>query len=58
MKKLFGGIDLTWSKIIIAVIIAGGFTAVMAIIPRFTILLSMRLRQRWRDGSYLGSSSL
>ena len=32
-KKLFGGIDLTWPKVIIAAIVAGVFTAAMAIIP-------------------------
>ena len=33
IKKLFGGIDLTWPKLIAAAVIAGVFTAVMAIIP-------------------------
>ena len=33
IKKLFGGIDLTWPKLIIAAVIAGVFTAAMAIIP-------------------------
>ena len=33
IKKLFGGINLTWPKVIIAAVIAGGFTAAMAIIP-------------------------
>ncbi|MBR4745061.1 MAG: hypothetical protein IK082_12870 [Oscillospiraceae bacterium] len=33
LKKLFGGIDLTWPKLIIAAIAAGAFTAVMALIP-------------------------
>ena len=32
-NKLFGGIHLTWPKVIIAAVIAGVFTAVMAIIP-------------------------
>ncbi|MCR4717381.1 MAG: hypothetical protein K5656_09375, partial [Lachnospiraceae bacterium] len=32
-KKLFGGINLTWPKLIIAAVIAGIFTAAMAIIP-------------------------
>ena len=32
-RKLFGGINLTWPKLIIAAIIAGAFTALMAIIP-------------------------
>ena len=32
-KKLFGGIDLTWPKLILAAVAAGGFTAVMALIP-------------------------
>ena len=32
-RKLFSGIDLTWPKLIIAAIIAGAFTAVMALIP-------------------------
>ena len=35
MKKLFGGIDLTWKKLIIGSIIAGIYTALMAIIPIF-----------------------
>ena len=34
-KKLFGGIDLTWPKLITAAVIAGIFTAGMAIIPAF-----------------------
>lgn len=33
MKKLFGGIDLTWKKLIIFAILAGVYTATMAIIP-------------------------
>ena len=33
IKKLFGGIDLTWPKVIIAAVAAGVFTALMAIIP-------------------------
>lgn len=33
MKKLFGGIDLTWKKLIIFSIIAAIYTAIMAIIP-------------------------
>ena len=33
LKKLFGGINLTWPKVIIAAVIAGLYTAAMAIIP-------------------------
>lgn len=33
MKKIFGGIDLTWKKLIIYAIVAGVYTAVMALIP-------------------------
>lgn len=33
MKKLFGGIDLTWKKVIIFAILSGVYTALMAIIP-------------------------
>ena len=33
LKKMFGGIDLTWPKVIIAAVTAGAFTAAMAIIP-------------------------
>ena len=33
MQKLFGGIDLTWPKLILFAIIAGVLTAVIAIIP-------------------------
>lgn len=33
MKKLFGGIKLTWVRLIIMAVIAGVFTAVMALIP-------------------------
>lgn len=33
LKKLFGGIDLTWPKLITAAVIAGIYTAVMAIVP-------------------------
>ena len=34
MKKIFGGINLTWPKLIIFAILAGVYTAVMAIIPQ------------------------
>ena len=33
MKKLFGGINLTWKKLIIFAIIAGAYTALMALLP-------------------------
>ena len=33
IKKLFGGINLTWPKLIAAAVFAGAFTALMAIIP-------------------------
>lgn len=33
MKKLFGGLNLTWPKIIIAAVIMGIYTAVMAMLP-------------------------
>ena len=33
IRKLFGGLNLTWPKLIIAAVIAGVFTAVMALIP-------------------------
>ena len=33
MKKLFGGLNITWTKLIIWAIIAGVYTAVMAILP-------------------------
>ena len=33
IKKLFGGINLTWPKLMTAAVIAGVFTAVMALIP-------------------------
>ncbi len=33
MKKLFGGINLTWPKVIIMAIIAAAYTATMAMIP-------------------------
>ena len=35
MKKLFGGVDLTWKKLIILAIIMGVYTALVAIIPIF-----------------------
>ena len=35
LKKLFGGINLTWPKLIIMAVAAGVFTAAMAIIPIF-----------------------
>lgn len=34
IKKLFGEIDLTWRKLIISAVIAGIYTAVMALIPQ------------------------
>ena len=33
LKKLFGGINLTWPKLIISAIVAGILTAVIAMIP-------------------------
>lgn len=33
MKKIFGGINLTWPKVIIMAIIAGVYTAIMAMLP-------------------------
>ena len=33
MKKLFGGIDLTWKKLIIFAVVVAAYTAAMAIIP-------------------------
>ena len=33
LKKLFGGINLTWKKLIIFAIIAGVYTAIMAMLP-------------------------
>ncbi len=33
VKKLFGGVNLTWSKLIVSAIVAGVLTAVAAIIP-------------------------
>lgn len=33
IKKLFGGIELTWPRLIAAAVIAGAFTALMAVIP-------------------------
>ena len=34
MKKLFGGLNLTWPKLIIFAILAGIYTAVMALLPQ------------------------
>ncbi len=34
IKKLFGGINLTWKKLILFALIAGGYTAAMALIPQ------------------------
>ena len=33
MKKLFGGINLTWTKLIVFAAIAGVYTGVMAVLP-------------------------
>ena len=33
MKKIFGGINLTWKKVIIFAILAGIYTAIMAMLP-------------------------
>ena len=35
LKKVFGGIELTWPKIIIMAVVMGAYTAAMAIIPIF-----------------------
>ena len=34
MKKIFGGIDLNWKKLILFALVAGVYTALMAIIPQ------------------------
>lgn len=34
IKKLFGGMDLTWTKVILFAVMAGVYTAVMAILPQ------------------------
>ncbi len=43
IKKMFGGFDLTWPKLIIAAVAAGVFTAAMAIIPglRYTSFIAI-----------------
>lgn len=33
LKKLFGGIDLTWPKLIVFAVIAGVYTGIMAVLP-------------------------
>ena len=33
LKKLFGGIDLTWKKLVLFAVLAGVYTAIMAMIP-------------------------
>lgn len=33
MKKLFGGLNLTWPKIILMAVLAGAYTALMALLP-------------------------
>lgn len=33
MKKLFGGINLTWKKLVVFSIFVGIYTAVMAMLP-------------------------
>ena len=33
MKKIFGGINLTWPKLVIMAIIMGVYTAIMAMLP-------------------------
>ena len=33
MKKIFGGFNLTWPKLIIMAIILGVYTAIMAMLP-------------------------
>lgn len=33
MKKIFGGINLTWPKVIIMAIVLGIYTAIMAMLP-------------------------
>ena len=33
IKRIFGGIDLSWKKLIIFVIISGAYTAIMAMLP-------------------------
>ncbi len=33
MKRLFGGIDLTWKKLIVCAVIAGVYTGIAAMLP-------------------------
>ena len=33
MKKIFGGIDLSWKKLVLFAIITGVYTAFMALLP-------------------------
>lgn len=40
--KVFGGINLTWPKVIIAAVIAGVITAVIAIIPTVSLYIFYR----------------
>ena len=35
IRKLFGGIHLTWPRVMVAAVLAGAFTAAMAILPVF-----------------------
>ena len=35
IKKLFGGINMTWTKVVIFAILVGAFTALMALVPAF-----------------------
>ena len=33
MKKLFGGLSITWTRLVIAAVLAGAYTALMAMLP-------------------------
>ena len=33
MKKLFGGLNITWTRLVIAAVLAGAYTALMAMLP-------------------------
>ncbi len=49
MKKLFGGINLTWKKLIVFAIISALYTAIMAIIPntRDTSFRDIAIQFEW-----------
>ena len=57
-KRLFGGIDLSWPKLIAFAIVMGIYTALMAIIPQVRYTSFNTISVTNMEGLFRGCSSL